>query len=852
MARSLASCGKQLLFVVCMIVCITTRVAGAFDLCLLHTGGTYGQVLPVNSFSGSCPPPADGANDCQGGVSRRAEAIDIAKQACTSSGVLLLDGGNFLQGPIFFHEFKANASAAYYGAMQYDAVALHQRDFLTGLKDLLPFLQLTSIPGIASNMDISQEPRFNGYVFPYKVWSIGGTKVGFTSEIAANLLDVTGALAGNISVSSSIPALRVAVGEMLEEHVNIVIVAITSLAITDIYTLLDSCYGIDYIIYETENVVSNSTDSIPISYTTPWGAKVLLVGDGTFGRRLAWLNLTFDEYGSITDYAGASKILTNATANDPTVEAIVEQQYDIIVASKQNTVGFSNNGAFCANDSCCFFAECSPCDYHSDAMRRYTGAQLALIDGGVCGAGLPKGNITMQNLITAFPFDDSDFISVIWVTGEILWQAIESGLAVATEPLGALSQRFPQVSGLVYYWNPSLPVGERVVHVYQELANGQKIPLPRNGTTLYSVTINSFMRGGGDGYTMFRDNVTRAVDGLTDSRSMILEDLAKLSPITFPSGVGRIFTTDEVPFTGPPKHYDDYYIDWDTSHAIVLIILSITMAIGLVVVLIGVIVLWILKEPSIRGTKLIFNCVQICSMIIACFIIFIFIGKPTDAYCAVRPWTSLVFTLVFGNLIAKQIAMTAQSFINIAKKQTDSIMRVKYKWYFLICGLAPMLIVHVIYLILWTSIDHPKEGREDASGNINSQLTCRSTDELPFLIILFVGFLLEMLIGVVCSVWLYHVPVFLGEAKMLGFIIYAVSLITVVIVVLFNALRVYPVAVFYLLGLGNLLAIFVIAVLLYAPVVYLMCVRLLGRHKTAPIDTNFVPAADKGDGLDDL
>ncbi len=84
--------------------------------------------------------------------------------------------------------------------------------------------------------------------------------------------------------------------------------------------------------------------------------------------------------------------------------------------------------------------------------------------------------------------------------------------------------RFPQISGMQFAWNPNQPAGKRVIHVYVEQADGSYAPIDKN--QLYSVATNrfsflstlfiyflfvlltmislsSFMRGGGNGYTLF-------------------------------------------------------------------------------------------------------------------------------------------------------------------------------------------------------------------------------------------------------------------------------------------------------------------------------------------------------------
>lgn len=184
---------------------------------------------------------------------------------------------------------------------------------------------------------------------------------------------------------------------------------------------------------------------------------------------------------------------------------------------------------------------------------------------------------------------------------------------------------------------------------------------------------------------------------------------------------------------------DNYYVDWGDYPAIILVICSFFTAVFLALVL--VFILATVCTTAIKETSISFHVVQLSSMVVSCFIIYIFIGNtiivfiggaqlfylcflgtPSDGYCALRPWTSIFFTLVFGNLVAKQMAMTIQSIRNKFKKDDESVMHVKYNPLYLSLILVPFLLANLLYLILWTAIDYPKAGSYSASGQYNSQV----------------------------------------------------------------------------------------------------------------------------------
>ena len=64
--------------------------------------------------------------------------------------------------------------------------------------------------------------------------------------------------------------------------------------------------------------------------------------------------------------------------------------------------------------------------------------------------------------------------------------------------VAAGAARFPQVAGLRFVYDPAAGPGARIPKV---TIGGTPLELDR----MYGVVSNSFLRGGGDGYTMFRE-----------------------------------------------------------------------------------------------------------------------------------------------------------------------------------------------------------------------------------------------------------------------------------------------------------------------------------------------------------
>ena len=147
----------------------------------------------------------------------------------------------------------------------------------------------------------------------------------------------------------------------------------------------------------------------------------------------------------------------------------------------------------------------------ADALRDYCDADIAIQNGGGIRAGLTAGDVTVGDVFAMLPFDNK--VTLIEVTGQTVWDALENGVADYPE----LNGKFPQVSGIQYTFDGAKPAGERIVSV--TLADGT--PLDLEGW--YTLACNDFMCGGGDGYTMF--NVLNPEDGGDGNGEMAVQEL---------------------------------------------------------------------------------------------------------------------------------------------------------------------------------------------------------------------------------------------------------------------------------------------------------------------------------------
>jgi 2',3'-cyclic-nucleotide 2'-phosphodiesterase (5'-nucleotidase family) len=144
-------------------------------------------------------------------------------------------------------------------------------------------------------------------------------------------------------------------------------------------------------------------------------------------------------------------------------------------------------------------------DLIADAQRNYTGQQLAFVNTGSVRAGLLAGEVTYGDLFTMQPFQD-DYVDTFTLTGKQVWDLLNQQLASGT---GGIMQ----ISGLHFTYSGTQGTGT-ITGVWLGAAGDNSHPIPNDTSASYTSTANSFMVGGGDGFTVLEgaSNIVQTAD----------------------------------------------------------------------------------------------------------------------------------------------------------------------------------------------------------------------------------------------------------------------------------------------------------------------------------------------------
>ena len=352
---------------------------------------------------------------------------------------------------------------------------------------------------------------------------LGDFTVGFFGVLAPET-DTLSSPGADISFTSVTETAAASVKKLQDAGAEI-IVALTHLAIADDIALARGVKGI--------HAILGGHDHDPIVWLEG-GVPILKAGYDA--RHLAALDLSVEwvESGGKKkrEVIPAWRLTSTAgVAADPGIKAIVDRHNakldeDLNVPVGKTDVMLDSQRASVRT------VETNMGNLIADAMRAGVGADIAITNGGgirgdrTYDAGT---TLTRKDVLTELPFGNVTVL--LEMSGADVLAALENGVSQVEEKAG----RFPQVSGLVFTYDPSAAAGSRVSSV----TIGGK-PLDKGAA--YKVATNDYMAGGGDGYAVMK-NGKALIDasGATYMATMVMDHIAANAPVA-PKVEGRIKT----------------------------------------------------------------------------------------------------------------------------------------------------------------------------------------------------------------------------------------------------------------------------------------------------------------------
>ncbi|QIE45113.1 multifunctional 2',3'-cyclic-nucleotide 2'-phosphodiesterase/5'-nucleotidase/3'-nucleotidase [Pseudohalocynthiibacter aestuariivivens] len=512
------------------VLSFVTLPAWAQDrLTILHTNDFHSRFEPINKYDSTCKPEDNVEGKCFGGTARLITAIQAAR-AASDAPVILVDGGDQFQGTLFYTYYKGQLAAEMMNLLGYDAMTVGNHEFDDGPEVLRGFVDAVEFPVLMSNADVSAEPFLADKIAKSIVIERAGMTVGLIGLTPQNT-DELATPGPNVTFSDPVAAVQTEVDRLTDAGITRIIVLSHSGYGVDQHVARETT-GVDVIVGGHSNTYLHPTDpDAEGSYPTMIG-DTAIVQAYAYGKFLGALDVTFDKAGNVVTATGTPQLIDADVSENADVLARLTEAAAPLEAIRNKVVAETSSAIGGDRDTC----RSGPCEMGiavAEAMLervRDQGIEIALQNGGGVRAGIDAGPVTMGEVLTVLPFQNT--LSTFRVTGAEVRAALENGLSQVEEGAG----RFPQVAGMSVTYDPSAAPGNRVREV---TVAGVALDPDR----LYGMVSNNYLRNGGDGYSVLKD-ARDPYDYGPDVADVLAEYLAQRIPFS-PTVDDRVRTVSE-------------------------------------------------------------------------------------------------------------------------------------------------------------------------------------------------------------------------------------------------------------------------------------------------------------------
>ena len=455
------------------------------------------------------------SNDVHGAIEGYAFMTELRSEIEAKGGeVIMVDSGDFSQGSIYVSTSKGHAAVEMMNTAGYDVVSLGNHEFDYGYAQLMENLADARFRTVCSNvlLDETGAPILDPATV---ITTSSGLKLGFVGITTPETVNkVNPGLIHEISFPASAAfyaSVQSAVDSLTDANL---IIGLSHLGMDEAsaelgYRAIDlynNVSGFDMLIDGHSHTVMTGAEG---------GEPIQSAGSGFQYIGVIVIN---NETAQIENHYLVS---TAGLQNDPEVAAAAQEIMDSVDA-QFNTV-FATSEVLLSGEKNpgCRTEETNLGDLITDAMVwtmiRTGGTDqvdaahvVGIINGGALRASIEPGDITMREINTVLPFDNT--IAVVYVTGAELLEALEASTFATPQPLGS----YPQTSGLTFTLDTTRPYAQGSMYSIDGKESGYYAPasIERvtitsvNGTAfdpeaLYAVVTNNYCAAGGDTYNIF-------------------------------------------------------------------------------------------------------------------------------------------------------------------------------------------------------------------------------------------------------------------------------------------------------------------------------------------------------------
>jgi 5'-nucleotidase len=584
LGRKSASLLSAVLLLVLLSACGGNSRPAIFSLTLVHLNDTHSHLEPeeVKLAIGGVTTGAQ-----LGGFARIKTALDLMR--AEDPNLLVLHGGDAVQGTLYFTLFNGTVEYDFLNLLGVDAMTFGNHEFDRGTASIPGWINRSKFPWLSANIDFSAEPAIEPLVTPYLVKERQGEKVAIIG-VTTESTPLTTLDAGKAVFKDAVESTRQQVAALAAQGINKIIL-LSHLGYAQDKALAAQLSGIDIIVGgHSHSLLGNEPDlatlglapsgPYPTELLAPDGKRVLVLQAWQWGDLLGNLGVTFSADGEVLSYRSRTVIPLgdSFTRNGELVPPDSEPYREIISSLNQSGSGriiaedpavlallapyakqvedFGSVLVATAADDIVRGLNSGPGPLAADSMlNALPKAQVALLNYGGMRQDLEAGAISVGDVLKTMPFGNTLVLADL--NGTELKQALEEGIGFL---LGRYPDRqppaMPYVAGIRFNVRPTAAEGLRVSGVEVKDSEGNYQPLESDAT--YRTVVNTFVAGGGDGFTAIKNAAGfRSDTGIIDSDAFrdYLKGLGTVynpteQRITIFTATGLIFRDAPVPADG--------------------------------------------------------------------------------------------------------------------------------------------------------------------------------------------------------------------------------------------------------------------------------------------------------------
>ncbi len=524
------------------------------EVTILDISDYHGQLVPLTESSDNLAAPLVNPVFTIGGAAFLKPWFDVYRAEAQGPTLTVAGGDSVGATPPISSFFGDKPTIELMNDMGFDLDGLGNHNFDRGEQYLRnELIPLATFKYVSANILDGTTQDTPEEWSKSRVFSFDGFKIGVIGFSNPDIPELTkpGSL-GPFVVTDPLQAVNQRATQLRKESGMSAVVALGHLGATSgtltspAGPLIDLADNVN----KVDAVIGDHTD-FQVLTTRPNG--VLVTENRSKGIRLTRIRLVVDVTTHKVVYMTADfhKPWDIGVTADPTIQARIDELNAELAPIMNQVVGHSTK-AVPRTDQCGNTAgrTCESLEGNTvtDAMRLTYGTDFAITNSGGLRADLTcptTDNPSDFCPASLYPFAPGDFpitrgqvntvlpFGNIVVTGPLTGAQIRSNLengvnGTATATGLAAQGRFPQLSGLCFSYDITLPVGSRVTSMVLANPDGTCSSTPVNPLATYTVAMNDFMAAGGDGYSAFGNTFTSR-----DLMDQVVADwLTANSPIT--------------------------------------------------------------------------------------------------------------------------------------------------------------------------------------------------------------------------------------------------------------------------------------------------------------------------------